>query len=40
MLFTEGIGSYLIPDEGLTWMLRDMRSMWGVAAAAAHKKVE
>ena len=40
MLFTDGIGGYLIPDEALTWVLRDMRSMWAVAAAAAHKKVE
>ncbi len=38
MLFTDGIGGYLIPDEALTWVLRDMRSMW--AAAAAHKKEE
>lgn len=37
MLFTDGIGGYLIPDEALTWVLRDMRSMW---AAAAHKKIE
>ena len=39
MLFTDGIGGYLIPDEALTWVLRDMRSMWA-AAAAVHKKVE
>jgi hypothetical protein len=36
MLFTDGIGGYLIPDVALTWLLRDMRSTW--AAAAAHKK--
>ena len=40
MLFTDGIGGYLIPDEALTWVLRDMRSMWSAAAVAAHKKVE
>jgi len=28
MLFTDGIGGYLIPDEALTWVLRDMRSAW------------
>jgi hypothetical protein len=37
MLFTDGIGGYLIPDEALTWVLRDMRSMW--AANAAQWKV-
>ena len=40
MLFTDGIGGYLIPDAALTWVLRDMRSMWSAAAAAAHEKVE
>jgi hypothetical protein len=40
MLFTDGIGGYLIPDKALTWVLRDMRSMWATAAAAADKKVE
>lgn len=33
MLFTDGIGGYLIPDEALTWVLRDMRSRWAAAAA-------
>jgi hypothetical protein len=28
ILFTDGIGGYLIPDESLTWALRDMRSEW------------
>ncbi len=32
MLFTDGIGGYLIPDEALTWVLRDMRSRWAMAA--------
>lgn len=32
ILFTDGIGGYLIPDEALTWVLRDMRSSWAVAA--------
>jgi hypothetical protein len=40
MLFTDGIGGYLIPDKALTWVLRDMRSMWATAAAAVDKKVE
>ena len=40
MLFTDGMGGYMIPDVALTWVLRDMRSMWSVAAIAAHKKVE
>jgi len=31
MLFTDGIGGYLIPDETLTWVLRDMRSSWAMA---------
>ena len=33
LLFTDGIGGYLIPDEALTWVLRDMRSAWAAAAA-------
>ena len=33
MLFTDGIGGYLIPDEALTWTLRDMRAQWAAAAA-------
>jgi hypothetical protein len=40
MLFTDGIGGYLIPDKALTWALRDMRSMWAAVAAAAQKNVE
>ncbi|MGV1822436.1 hypothetical protein G6L32_24855 [Agrobacterium tumefaciens] len=28
ILFTDGVGGYLIPDDGLTWVLRDMRSLW------------
>jgi len=28
MLHTTGIGGYLIPDEALTWVLRDMRALW------------
>jgi len=38
MLFTDGIGGYLIPDETLTWLLRDMRSAWAAAAAHAQNK--
>ncbi|MNI70132.1 hypothetical protein D3C73_1259240 [compost metagenome] len=26
ILFTDGVGGYLIPDASLTWVLRDMRS--------------
>jgi hypothetical protein len=36
LLFTNGIGGYLIPDEALTWVLRDARSAW--TTAAAHKE--
>ena len=32
ILFTDGIGGYLIPDEALTWVLRDMRSAWAASA--------
>ena len=32
ILFTDGVGGYLIPDEALTWLLRDMRSIWAAAA--------
>lgn len=28
LLFTDGVGGYLIPDELLTWVLRNMRSAW------------
>ncbi|MFO1478362.1 MAG: hypothetical protein U1F98_17140 [Verrucomicrobiota bacterium] len=28
VLFTDGVGGYLIPDEQLTWLLRDMRLLW------------
>ena len=31
MLHTTGIGGYLIPDETLTWVLRDMRALWSSA---------
>jgi hypothetical protein len=40
MLFTDGIGGYLIPDGSLTWLLRDMRSTWAATAAAKQKKSE
>lgn len=32
LLHTGGIGGYLIPDEGLTWVLRDMRALWAGSA--------
>jgi hypothetical protein len=39
ILHTSGIVGYLIPDESLTWVLRDMRALWarsgGQAASAA-----
>lgn len=38
MLFTDGIGGYLIPDEALTWILRDMRAEWAGAAARKDEK--
>ena len=28
MLHTAGIAGYLVPDEALTWVLRDMRALW------------
>lgn len=28
LLHSAGVGGYLIPDEHLTWVLRDMRSLW------------
>lgn len=28
MLHTTGIAGYLVPDEALTWVLRDMRALW------------
>jgi len=40
LLFSDGVGGYLIPDESLTWLLRDMRSTWAAAAAARQKTVE
>ena len=38
MLFTDGIGGYLIPDEALTWTLRDMRAKW--AATTCQNKAK
>ncbi len=35
ILFTNGVGGYLIPDESLMWVLRDMRSRWSAHDAAA-----
>jgi len=34
VLFTDGLGGYLIPDAALTWLLRDMRSAWAAVAGA------
>lgn len=33
MLHSSGIGGYLIPDEQLTWVLRDMRARWAAGTA-------
>ena len=35
MLHSTGIGGYLIPDERLTWVLRDMRALWADGPAKA-----
>jgi hypothetical protein len=28
LLHSGGVGGYLVPDQSLTWVLRDMRSLW------------
>lgn len=28
VLHTTGIAGYLVPDDALTWVLRDMRALW------------
>lgn len=33
ILHSSGIGGYLIPTDALTWVLRDMRSLWASGAA-------
>lgn len=35
MLHTSGIGGYLIPNESLTWVLRDMRALWARSGGQA-----
>ena len=35
MLHSTGIGGYLIPDDSLTWVLRDMRAMWARGAGTS-----
>jgi hypothetical protein len=32
LLYSSGVGGYLIPDEQLTWVLRDMRALWATSA--------
>jgi len=32
-LHTSGVGGYLIPDEMLTRVLRDMRALWATDAS-------
>ena len=32
---SSGVGGYLIPDDRLTWVLRDMRAMWAAAPEPA-----
>jgi hypothetical protein len=34
LLHTTGIGGYLVPDETLTWVLRDMRALWARGGAS------
>jgi hypothetical protein len=34
MLYTTGIAGYLIADEALTWVLRDMRALWASGPGA------
>ncbi len=34
LLHSTGVGGYLIPDETLTWVLRDMRSLWSSGGSA------
>jgi hypothetical protein len=34
LLHTSGIGGYLIPDDSLTWVLRDMRALWARGGGA------
>jgi len=31
LLHSGGVGGYLIPDQSLTWVLRDMRALWAAA---------
>lgn len=33
ILFTNGVGGYLIPDDSLMWVLRDMRSTWSACGS-------
>lgn len=35
LLHSSGVGGYLIPDDRLTWVLRDMRAMWAAAPEPA-----
>ncbi|MFN8040034.1 MAG: hypothetical protein U0Q07_12565 [Acidimicrobiales bacterium] len=39
LLHSAGIGGYLIPDEQLTWVLRDMRTLWSSAPPPATRPV-
>ena len=36
LLHTTGIGGYLVPDEALTWVLRDMRALWARSSGDSH----
>lgn len=43
ILHTSGIAGYLVPDEALTWVLRDMRALWARdrgATSALHPSLE
>ena len=39
LLHRAGVGGYLIPDEQLTWVLRDMRSLWSSGGPRATRAV-
>ncbi|MEU6059285.1 hypothetical protein [Streptomyces sp. NPDC047097] len=34
VLFSSGVGGFLIPDDRLKWVLRDIRSSWAARAAS------
>ncbi len=40
LLHSDGVGGYLIPDERLTWVLRDMRSLWSSGDSPATRAAD